>query len=431
LKFALVNPNWKFEGSIYFGCREYHLPLEYGYAKALLEREGHEVLLLDAHLDCLDLKEIRQRLWAFHPDFTVITTAPTYLFWRCPPPELRVPQQTVREIQDVGGIIVAVGPHASTTPEATLRKLGADVAVLGEFEEVLPRVAQGIERCAGEASSICFQRDASIHARSIPNECTMHELPALRWPQEVIDKHRHHHHRFHAAPLGPGAEMETSRGCPYRCVFCAKEKFRNRYRSRPLAVILDELDGLLAQGVEYVYFIDELFLPRRELLEAMIDRNVKFGVQSRIDLWSPEMLELLGRAGCVSIEVGVESISETGRRLLSKRCKLAFGELTERLIFAKKHIAFVQANLIATRTDDPRAVENWRKVLLRHGVWANKPVPLFPYPGSPIYERTWGLADDHAWGRALDHYLQTYTELSDIQEQQPLSLSQLELRSCR
>ncbi len=42
MKYALVNPNWTFDGSIYFGCREPHLPLEYGYAKALLERAGHE-----------------------------------------------------------------------------------------------------------------------------------------------------------------------------------------------------------------------------------------------------------------------------------------------------------------------------------------------------------------------------------------------------
>jgi anaerobic magnesium-protoporphyrin IX monomethyl ester cyclase len=43
MKYALVNPPWSFEGSIYFGCREPHLPLEYGYSKALLERAGHEV----------------------------------------------------------------------------------------------------------------------------------------------------------------------------------------------------------------------------------------------------------------------------------------------------------------------------------------------------------------------------------------------------
>ncbi len=51
MRFALVNPAWNFEGSIYFGCREPHLPLELGYSKVLLEQAGHEVLLLDGHLD--------------------------------------------------------------------------------------------------------------------------------------------------------------------------------------------------------------------------------------------------------------------------------------------------------------------------------------------------------------------------------------------
>ena len=54
----------------------------------------------------------------------------------------------------------------------------------------------------------------------------------------------------------PGAEMETSRGCPYHCTFCAKDNFRNAYRKRPLPVLLDELDRLRAQGIEYIYFID-------------------------------------------------------------------------------------------------------------------------------------------------------------------------------
>ena len=41
MKVALVNPPWRFEGSIYFGCREAHLPLELGYARALLQAQGH------------------------------------------------------------------------------------------------------------------------------------------------------------------------------------------------------------------------------------------------------------------------------------------------------------------------------------------------------------------------------------------------------
>ena len=98
--------------------------------------------------------------------------------------------------------------------------------------------------------------------------------------------------------------MEVSRGCPYHCTFCAKENFRDDYRKRPVQTILEELDALIAQGVEYVYFIDEIFLPNRELLEAFVDRPFSFGIQTRIDLWNHGMLDLLGRAGCVSIEAG-------------------------------------------------------------------------------------------------------------------------------
>jgi hypothetical protein len=114
MKYALVNPNWSFEGSIYFGCREPHLPLECGYARALLESAGHDALIVDGQLENLSREEIRERVASFAPDFTVVTSAPSYLFWRCAPPELRIPQQTVRDLRRAGGILVGVGPHAST-----------------------------------------------------------------------------------------------------------------------------------------------------------------------------------------------------------------------------------------------------------------------------------------------------------------------------
>src|SRR5581483_11857042 len=137
----------------------------------------------------------------------------------------------------------------------------------------------------------------------------------------------------------------------------------------------------------YVYFIDEIFLPWRELLEAFAARRFTFGVQTRIDIWDPDMIVLLGRAGCVSIEAGVESLSPEGRDWLAKRCKLTTDELTDRLVWAKRHVAFVQANLIEAGTDDLAEIERWRRHLDSHGVWANAPVPLFPYPGSPDYTR--------------------------------------------
>jgi B12-binding domain/radical SAM domain protein of rhizo-twelve system len=255
----------------------------------------------------------------------------------------------------------------------------------------------------------------------------MAALPALRWPDESVRRHAHHHHRFEAQPQGAGAEMETSRGCPYHCTFCAKDNFRDKYRRRPVPVVLDEVDSFSAQGVEYVYFVDEIFLPNKELLEGLAQRSIKIGVQTRIDLWSEPLLDLLGRAGCVSIEAGVESITEEGRAELDKKCKMSTEQLADRLIYAKQRVPFVQANLIEMEQDDSGAVESFRERLLAHGVWANKPVPLYPYPGSPDYTKRWGQPDDRAWERAHEYYLTFYDQFSDIQEQRPIPLPELEL----
>ncbi len=427
MRFALINPPWEFEGSIYFGCREPHLPLEFGYSKALLEQAGHEVMLVDGHLDNLTYSQIVERVTDFAPEVIVVTTAPTYLFWRCAPPELRVPQELCKLLRTLPGKLVVVGPHGSTTPGAALKKLGADIVILGECEEILPQLAGNLS----EVPSIAFREGDQVVVRGPNRASDMKSLPALSWPDAAIANHKHHHHRFDAEPLGPGAELEASRGCPYHCTFCAKDNFRNNYRKRPLETILEEVDGFVRQGVEYVYFIDEIFLPDPKLLAALAERNLKIGVQTRIDLWNEDSIRALARAGCVSIEAGVESITEAGRAYLDKKCKLSTDELTQRLIYAKSLVPFVQANLLAMTEDDADAIENWRQNIERNGVWANKPVPLFPYPGSPEYTRMWGPADDFAWERAHEAYLKGFDAFSDIQEQRPQPLVELEAWNAR
>lgn len=426
MKIALVNPPWSFDGSIYFGCREPHLPLEYGYARALLTDAGHDAAIFDAQIDGIDTAALQSRVADFAPDMIVVTTAPSYLFWRCAPPELRVPQHTLAALDGLGALTVAVGPHASSTPRIAVKKLGVDAGVQGECEEVLVKLADTPREAWGTIAGLVRRDNGDMVVQGGPQAVDMARLPALRWHPDIVQRHAHHHHRFDTALHGPGAEMEVSRGCPYHCTFCAKDNFRDRYRRRPLATILDELDGLIAAGASYVYFIDEIFLPWRELLEALVERPVEFGVQTRIDLWRPDMLDLLGRAGCVSIEAGVESLTPHGRDWLDKDCKLSTEELRDRLIHAKRSVPFVQANLIMTEGDDPEIIARWREELQQHGVWANEPVPLFPYPGSPEYRRIWGLPDDDAWERALDYYLDRYASFSDIQEAQPRRLAELE-----
>lgn len=421
---ALINPNWDFAGSIYFGCRSPHLPLELGISEYGLKAAGHKTLLLDAHMFDLSLRDIEAELRAFGPDQIVVTTAPTYLFWRCAPPELRVPQELARAVRELAPMLIAVGPHGSTTPRAALKKLGADIVVMGECEMSLLRLANGEHDFPG----LCLADGGSLRVNGGPQAVSFKDQPALSWPDEMIRRHHHHHHRFEAEPTAPGAEVEASRGCPYNCTFCAKENFRNAYRRRPAAVILEEIDRLRDQGIEYLYFIDEIFLPNGELLEGLTTRGLKFGVQTRIDLWKPDMLALLGRAGCVSIEAGIESLTVEGRAALAKNCKMTTDQLADRLVEARRHVPFVQANLIEVPEDDDPVVQRWRRTMQDAGVWANDPVPLYPYPGSPDYRKLWGEADDIAWERAHRHYLAQFDQFSDVQNDRPVPLDALELQ---
>jgi anaerobic magnesium-protoporphyrin IX monomethyl ester cyclase len=423
MRVALVNPRWDYTHSIYFGCREPHLPLELGYSQALLEQAGHRTLLVDAHAQGLDHVAVATTVADFKPDMTVVSTAPTYLFWRCAPPELRVPHAFLDALGDRGGLRVAVGPHASATPFPTLRKLGADVVVRGECEEAIFELA---ERPVQMVRGICYSDGEKIVSTGQPRAARFIDAPPLRWEPQVIARHNHHHHRFDQPFSGLGAEVEASRGCPYACTFCAKLDYRDKYRRRELSFVLEEIDGLIAQGVAYVYFIDEIFLPNKPLLDALCQRSISFGVQTRIDLWKPDMLDLLGRAGCVSIEAGVESLTEQGRESLHKKCRLSTDELAELLIRARDKVPFVQANLIAMADDEADLVAAWRQRLQSHGVWANDPVPLYPYPSSPDYRRLFGAPDDGAWERAHEHYLRQFTHFSDIQDEQPWPLQQLE-----
>ena len=319
----------------------------------------------------LSLTDIRSELHAFQPDIIVITTAPTYLFWRCAPPELRVPQELALAARDLGPTLVAVGPHGSTTPTAALKKLAVDIVVMGECEQSLLRLANGDRDFAG----LCFSEGGAVHVNGGPQAVSFNDLPALAWPDEMVRRHHHHHHRFEAEPSGPGAEVEASRGCPYQCTFCAK-----------------------------------------------------FGVQTRIDLWKPEMLELLGRAGCVSIEAGIESLTPEGRAALAKNCRMTTEQLADRLVEARRHVPFVQANLIEMPQDDDPVVQRWRRRMQDAGVWANDPVPLYPYPGSPDYRKLWGEPDEFAWERAHTHYLAMFDQFSDVQEQRPAPLTALEIQ---
>jgi anaerobic magnesium-protoporphyrin IX monomethyl ester cyclase len=202
MKFALVNPNWDFAGSTYFGCKEPHIPLELMFAAGHLRSRGHDALVVDAHLDKLSLEQAKRKVDFFQPDFLVIPTAPTYLFWRCPPPELRVPIAWIQGMS-AEAVKVIVGPHASATPAAAIRKTGCAVAVRGEPDQVLADLAVKPWK---EITGCCFRTDDTLHINPSLASADMKALSALDFQGYRVEAHRHRHHVF-TADQGIGAEL--------------------------------------------------------------------------------------------------------------------------------------------------------------------------------------------------------------------------------
>jgi anaerobic magnesium-protoporphyrin IX monomethyl ester cyclase len=432
MKYALVNPRWSFEGSTYFGCAVPHFPLELLSAREVLRSEGHQVLLIDAFMEELTPSQVSQRLDLFGEDFLVVPTAPSYLFWRCPQPELRVPREWIAALSRRSTKVV-IGPHGSVTPLATLTKTGADVTLRGEPDQTLALLAA----TPWEMIPGCCWHDASGRFRSTPGlgVTDMRAVGPLDYSDYPVERHTHMHHIFPgngADHLLRGAEVEFARGCPYSCTFCNKTLFRNKYRERELSSVLAEIDQLIGRGVDYIYFIDEIFgvgKQVRQLLKEIALRPISIGFQSRIDLWDEETFDLLGQANCVSFECGIESLTEAGRDEMNKNCRLTTDRIAELLIAARQRIPWVQANLIKTSKDDPAMVFAWQQRLKAEGVWVSEPVPMFPFPGSPQYIETFGAQpDDYAWERAHSFYLDLFGDkgFSDIQEQRPLPLTELE-----
>jgi anaerobic magnesium-protoporphyrin IX monomethyl ester cyclase len=323
---------------------------------------------------------------------------------------------------------VAIGPHSSATPAATLGKTGCDVALRGEPDQTLVRLAcEPWDQIPGYC---CRRADGSLQISPELGVADMRALGPLNFNNYNVEAHSHRHHVFTGE--GRGAELEFARGCPWACNFCNKTLFRNKFRERRVDAVLAEVDCLLARGVDYIYFIDEIFGVGKnvlQLLEALAEREVKIGFQTRIDLWTEETLDLLGRAATISMEVGIESITDEGRDRLNKNCRISTERITELLIYARSRIPWVQANLILTDKDDKGEIRRWQDRLKSHGVWVSEPVPMFPFPGSPSYVETFGaVPDDHAWERAHHYYTNRFSDqgFSDIQEQRPMPIERLE-----
>ena len=152
-------------------------------------------------------------------------TAPSYLFWRCAPPELRVPRALLAALGGRGGM------HGRHRP-ARLGDAGADAAQARRRCRDPGRMRGGRSPRSPMAAPPDRRRRDRVACAMAARSCDGPTAGgALRRPAGAALARRmgargtdHHHHRFDAAPDGPGAEVEASRGCPYSCTLLRQDR---------------------------------------------------------------------------------------------------------------------------------------------------------------------------------------------------------------
>jgi radical SAM superfamily enzyme YgiQ (UPF0313 family) len=194
-------------------------------------------------------------------------------------------------------LFVLGGAHASSDPRECLRD-GFDTVVEGEGERAIVRIARALQK--GE------------RVTGIVREPYIEDIDTIPFPQRDLLELSHYGYEFGA---GKASSIITSRGCPYRCAFCAKDVWQSRVRLRSAANVVAEIRHVIdTYGRRAFLFLDDCFALRRERLYAILDAvapwDIRFRCYMRPDRVRPETLARLKRAGCVEIGMGVESGSQ-------------------------------------------------------------------------------------------------------------------------
>src|SRR5579872_4277616 len=145
----------------------------------------------------------------------------------------------------------------------------------------------------------------------------MTDLDQLPAPARDLISFEGYRKEWKAAHGRLSLNIVSSRGCPYRCNWCAKPIYGNSFHLRSAESVAAEVEELKTRyGAEHLWFADDIFALNRhwvrDFADAIVRRNcaVAFKMQSRIDLMTEEVVEALARAGCEEVWMGVESGSQ-------------------------------------------------------------------------------------------------------------------------
>ena len=274
-----------------------------------------DVELLDAPALGLDQNGIAERIARTRPEIVGIQTMTFTLIDAI---------ATVRSVKSVsaGTHVSLGGPHVNLYPEETLSIKGVDSLVLGEgerpFADVVNALAGGAD--LADMAGVAVMRNGKIsttEARAL--ETNLDNLPQPN--RDLVDDSLYW---SVLAKRNPITTAMTSRGCPYKCIFCDRPHLGKTFRYRSAVNVVDEMADCVNRGIHELFLYDDTFTIKRRRIFEIRDEikrrhlDVQWDVRARADTLDDEVVSAMKEAGVVRIHIGVESGSGRILKVMKK-----------------------------------------------------------------------------------------------------------------
>jgi radical SAM superfamily enzyme YgiQ (UPF0313 family) len=217
------------------------------------------------------------------------------------------------------------GPHLSAHRQEFFKDCpDLDFGIVGEGEANFPALVRRLEEGKDPWDVPGLVSPDKLN----PPGDFIHDLDGIPFPARSLLPHGAY--RYALWPGKKVTTMITSRGCPYRCIFCDKSIFGSKWRARSPKNVLDEMEQIVKEaGIQSVVIYDDLFTLDKqrvkEICQGILERGLRFQwkCEGRVDRVDEEMLAWLKKAGCSLIAYGVESGNQVGIDYLQKGITLS------------------------------------------------------------------------------------------------------------
>ena len=369
-------------------------PLGTLYAAALLREQGHEVSLHDV-MFAKEPGEIIPSIEKFKPDVLVLyDDGFNYLTKMCLT-NMREAAFKMSKMAKERGCTVIVSSSDSTDHYEKYIEEGADFILIGEAEITLVELVNALQNNGKDFSSIAGlamkQKDYIIKTNK---RLVLKDLDSLPFPAWDLVDIRPYQETWTSHAGYFSINMGTTRGCPFKCNWCAKPIYGNRYNSRSPQNVVKELKMLKEKfHFDHVWFCDDIFGLKpgwvnefADLVERE-DLKFKFKIQARADLLLQEnYVRDLARAGCDNIWMGAESGSQRILDAMDKGTTVEQIEKSTKLIrkYGMKPSFFIQFGYLGETKEDIRKTVKMINKLLPYEIGISVSYPL---PGTVFYEK--------------------------------------------